>query len=132
MSKKLGAILAFVGGYTTMIGGLVWVMHFNTPERQALYKPYDWAWGLICAIVIVIGTFLSLKGYILGIVGLVVELGGIIGAIVTLMYGITQENYLSALVLVGIILATLGFVNTTVFHIIEMIKIKNHGYSMLK
>lgn len=132
MSKKLGAILAFVGGYTTMIGGLVWVMHFNTPELQELYKPYDWAWGLICAIVIVIGTVLSLKGYILGIVGLVIELGGIIGAIVTLMYGITQEKYLSALVLVGIIIASLGFVITTVFHILEMIKIKKHGYSMLK
>ena len=107
-------------------------MHFNTPELQALYKPYDWAWGLICAIVIVIGTFLSLKGYILGIVGLVVELGGIIGGIITLLYGINQEHYLSTLVLVGVILAAVGFVITLIFHILEMIKIKKHGYSMLK
>ena len=132
MSKKLGVILAFVGGYITMIGGLVWVMHFNTPELQELYKPYDWAWGLLCAIAIIAGAVFSAKGYIMGLIGLGVELGGIIGGIVTIMYGVTQEHYTPAVVIVGVALAGLGFGITLVFHIMEMIKIKKNGYSMLQ
>ena len=66
MSKKLGVILLFVGAYITLIAGLIWVMHFSTPEQQALCKPYDWAYGLGIAVVLVIGAVFSAKGYISG------------------------------------------------------------------
>lgn len=132
MSKKLGFILAFIGGYITMIGGLVWVMHFNTPELQELYKPYDWAWGLLCAIGIIAGAVISAKGYILGLIGLGVELLGIGGGIATIIYGVTVENYTPTVVIIGVALAALGFGITLVFHVLEMIKIKKNGYSMLK
>lgn len=131
MSKKLGIILMFVGAYATLIGGLTWVMHFTTIEQQALVRPYDWVWGLIVAVIIVIGAVFAAKGYILGIIGMAIAAIGLAGDIWLLLFGITQQQYLSPLVLTGTILTGAGLVITIVFHVIRMIQISKHGNTLL-
>ena len=131
MSKKLGVILLFVGAYITLIAGLVWVMHFSTPEQQALCKPYDWAYGLGIAVVLVIGAVFSAKGYISGFIGLGITLVGIALDFVLFGYGL-KEQFFPTLLLVGIIASIMGFVVTLIFHIINMQKIAKYGNSLLK
>lgn len=131
MSKKLGIILLFAGAYATLIGGLTWVMHFTTIEQQALVRPYDWVWGLIVAVIIVIGAVLAIKGYILGLIGAAIVAVGLAGGIWLLVFGVTQQQYLSPLVLAGIILTGAGLVITLVFHIIRMVQISKHGNTLL-
>ena len=131
MSKKLGVILLFVGAYITLIAGLVWVMNFSTPEQQALCKPYDWAYGLGIAVVLVIGAVFSAKGYISGFIGLGITLVGIALDFVLFGYGL-KEKFFPTLLLVGIIASMVGFVVTLIFHIINMRKIAKYGNSLLK
>ena len=131
MSKKLGIILMFAGAYATLIGGLTWVMHFTTIEQQALVRPYDWVWGLIVAVIIVIGTVFATKGYILGLIGMGIAAIGLAGDIWLLLFGITQQQYLSPLVLAGTILTGVGLVITLIFHVIRMIQISKHGNTLL-
>lgn len=131
MSKKLGVILMFIGAYTTLVGGLVWVMHFPNAQIGTVVKPYDWAWGLITAVILVIGTVVSAKGYILGFIGFGISLIGVAGNIWLLSYGATQEGYLSPIVLIGTIVFALGFVIALIFHIQKMISIKKHGNTLL-
>ena len=131
MSKKLGVILLFVGAYITLIAGLIWVMHFSTPEQQALCKPYDWAYGLGIAVVLVIGAVFSAKGYISGFIGLAITLVGIALDFVLFAYGL-KEEFFPTLLLVGTIASIMGFVVTLIFHIINMQKIAKYGNSLLK
>lgn len=131
MSKKLGVILLFVGAYITLIAGLIWVMHFSTPEQQALCKPYDWAYGLGIAVVLVIGAVFSAKGYISGFIGLGITLVGIALDFVLFGYGL-KEQFFPTLLLIGIIASIMGFVVTLIFHIINMRKIAKYGNSLLK
>ena len=131
MSKKLGIILMFAGAYATLIGGLTWVMHFNPTDVGGIVKPYDWAWGLIVAVVIVIGAVFATKGYILGLIGMGIVLLGLAGDIWLLLFGITQQQYLSPLVLVGVILTGAGLVISLIFHILRMINISKHGNTLL-
>ena len=131
MSKKLGVILLFVGAYITLIAGLVWVMHFSTPEQQALCKPYDWVWGLGIAIILVIGSVLSAKGYISGFIGLGITLVGIILDFVLFGYGL-KEQFFPTLLLIGTIFSIVGFVVTFIFHIVNMKKIAKYGNSLMK
>ena len=131
MSKKLGIILMFAGAYATLIGGLTWVMHFTSIEQQALVKPYDWVWGLIVAVIIVIGAVFAIKGYILGLIGMGIALLGLIGGIWLLIFGVTQQQYLSPLVLIGVILTGVGLVIALIFHIIRMIGISKRGNTLL-
>ena len=131
MSKKLGVILLFVGAYITLIAGLIWVMHFSTPEQQALCKPYDWAFGLGIAVVLVIGSVLSAKGYISGFIGLGITLVGIALDFVLIAYGLS-EQFFPTLLLVGTIVSIVGFVVTLIFHIVNMQKIAKYGNSLLK
>lgn len=131
MSKKLGVILLFVGAYITLIAGLVWVMHFSTPEQQALCKPYDWVWGLGIAIILVIGSVLSAKGYIMGFIGLAITLVGIVLDFILFGYGL-KEQFFPTLLLVGTIVSIVGFVVTFIFHIVNMQKIAKYGNSLMK
>ena len=131
MSKKLGVILLFVGAYITLIAGLIWVMHFSTPEQQALCKPYDWAFGLGIAVVLVIGSVLSAKGYISGFIGLGITLVGIALDFVLIAYGLS-EQFFPTLLLIGTIVSIVGFVVTLIFHIVNMQKIAKYGNSLLK
>ncbi len=131
MSKKLGVILLFVGAYITLIAGLVWVMHFSTPEQQALCKPYDWVWGLGIAIILVIGSVLSAKGYITGFIGLGISAVGIALDFVLFGYGLS-EQYFPTLLLIGTIISIVGFVVTFIFHIVNMQKIAKYGNSLMK
>ena len=131
MSKKLGIILLFVGAYITLIGGLVWNMHFNTPELQELNKPYDWVWGLGIAILLVIGSVLAAKGYIMGFIGIGLSVVGLVLDILLLAYGV-RETYFSVVVLVGAIFTAVGIVVTTIFHIVQMRKIAKYGNDVIK
>ena len=131
MSKKLGVILLFVGAYITLIAGLVWVMNFSTPEQQALCKPYDWAYGLGIAIILVIGSVLSTKGYISGFIGLGITAVGIVLDFVLFGYGL-KEQFFPTLLLIGTIVSIVGFVITFIFHIVNMKKIAKYGNSLLK
>ena len=131
MSKKLGVILLFIGAYITLIAGLVWVMHFVTPEQQALCKPYDWVYGLGIAVLLVIGSVFSAKGYISGFIGIGISIVGIVLDFVLLGYGLT-EKYFSVPLLIGTIVSIAGVVMTTIFHILEMKKIAKYGNSLLK
>lgn len=131
MSKKLGVILMFVGAYTTLVGGLVWVMHFPNSQIGTVVKPYDWAWGLITAIILVVGTVVSAKDYILGFIGFGIGLIGIAGNIWLLSYGASQEGYLSPIVLIGTILFGVGFALALVFHVLKIINVKKHGNTLL-
>ena len=131
MSKKLGVILLFVGAYITLIAGLIWVMHFSTPEQQALCKPYDWAYGLGIAIILVVGSVLSAKGYISGFIGLGITAVGIVLDFVLFGYGL-KEQFFPTLLLVGTIVSIVGFVITFIFHIVNMKKIAKYGNSLLK
>ena len=131
MNKKLGIILMFVGAYTTLIGGLVWVMSFPNAQIGTVVQPYDWVWGLITAIVLVIGTVLAAKGYILGIIGFGIALLGLAGNIGLLVYGVTKEDFLSIIVLIGTILVTAGMAIGLIFHILTMIRIAKHGNTLL-
>ena len=131
MSKKLGVILLFIGAYITLIAGLVWVMHFVTPEQQALCKPYDWVYGLGIAVLLVIGSVFSAKGYISGFIGIGISIVGIVLDFVLLGYGLT-EQYFSVPLLIGTIVSIAGVVITTIFHIFEMKKIAKYGNSLLK
>lgn len=130
MNKRLGIILLFAGAYATLLAGLVWVMHFVTPEQQALCKPYDWVWGLGIAIILVIGSVLSAKGYISGFIGMGITAVGIALDFVLLAYGLT-EKYFSWLLLIGIILSIVGLVITAIFHVINMRKIAKYGNSLM-
>lgn len=133
MSKKLGIILTFIGAYVVLLGGLFWLMAFTTPEQQALVKPYDWVWGLLVAIVILVGGILSCKPYILGFIGCGVELIGVVGGVLVLLYGkvFTTENYLSPLVLAGTIITAIGFTITLVFHIKDTDKLLKYGKTLM-
>ena len=131
MSKKLGVILLFVGAYITLIAGLVWVMNFSTPEQQALCKPYDWAYGLGIAIILVVGAVLSAKGYISGFIGLGITAVGIVLDFVLFGYGL-KEQFFPTLLLIGTIVSIVGFVITFIFHIVNMKKIAKYGNSLLK
>ena len=131
MSKKLGVILLFVGAYITLIAGLVWVMNFSTPEQQALCKPYDWAYGLGIAIILVVGSVLSAKGYISGFIGLGITAVGIVLDFVLFGYGL-KEQFFPTLLLIGTIVSIVGFVITFIFHIVNMKKIAKYGNSLLK
>lgn len=131
MSKKLGVILMFIGAYITLVGGLVWVMHFPNAQIGTVVKPYDWAWGLITAVILVIGTVVAAKPYILGFIGFGISLVGIAGNIWLLSYGVSQEGYLSPLVLTGTILFGLGFAAAMFFHIQKMISVQKHGNTLL-
>lgn len=131
MSKKLGVILLFAGAYITLIAGLVWVMHFSTPELEALCKPYDWVYGLGIAVVLVIGSVLSAKGYITGFIGIGVSVIGIVLDFVLLGYGL-KEQFLSVPLLIGTIVSIIGVVITTIFHIVNMQKIAKYGNSLLQ
>ena len=131
MSKKLGIILMFVGGYTTLIGGLTWVMNFVTIEQQALVRPYDWAWGLITSIILIIGCVVASKGYILGLIGFGIELLGIAGNIWLISFGISQQNFFPVIVFVGTIISATGLVVGLIFHILRMVNISKHGNSLL-
>lgn len=131
MSKKLGVILLFVGAYITLIAGLVWVMHFTTPEQQALCKPYDWVYGLGIAILLIIGSVFSAKGYISGFIGIGISIVGIVLDFVLLGYGLS-EKFLSVPLLIGTIVSIIGVVVTTVFHILDMRRIAKYGNSLLK
>ena len=130
MNKRLGIILLFAGAYATLLAGLVWVMHFVTPEQQALCKPYDWVWGLGIAIILVIGSVLSAKGYISGFIGMGITAVGIALDFVLLAYGLT-EKYFSWLLLIGIILSIVGLVITAIFHVVNMRKIAKYGNSLM-
>ena len=131
MSKKLGVILQFIGAYTTLIAGLVWVMHFSTPELQALCKPYDWVYGVGIAVILVIGSVFSAKGYISGFIGLGISVVGIVLDFILLAYGLS-EQFLSVPLLIGTILSIVGVTITAVFHVIEMRRIAKYGPSLLK
>lgn len=131
MNKKLGIILLFAGAYVTLIAGLVWVMHFSSPELQNLCKPYDWAFGLGIAVILVIGAVFSAKGYISGFIGLGITLLGIVLDFVLLGYGLT-EKFFSVPLLIGTILSIAGFVVTLIFHIINMQKIAKYGNSLMQ
>lgn len=131
MSKKLGIILMFAGAYATLIGGLTWVMHFPSAVIGDVVKPYDWAWGLLVAVIIVIGAVLATKGYILGLIGMAIAAIGLAGDIWLLLFGITQQGYLSPLVLVGTILTGAGLVIALIFHVVRMISISKHGNTLL-
>ena len=131
MSKKLGIILMFVGAYATLIGGLTWVMHFDPKEIGTTFQPYDWVWGLIVAVIMVIGAVLALKGYILGLIGMGINAIGLGGGIWLLVFGITKQSYLSPLVLAGVILTAAGLVIALIFHIVRMISISKHGNTLL-
>ena len=131
MSKKLGIILLFAGAYITLIAGLVWVMHFVTPEQQALCKPYDWVYGLGIAIILIIGSVMAAKGYISGFIGIGISVIGIVLDFVLLGYGL-KEQFLSIPLLIGTIVSIIGVVVTTIFHIINMQKIAKYGNSLLK
>ena len=131
MSKKLGIILMFVGGYTTLIGGLTWVMNFVTIEQQALVRPYDWAWGLLTAIILIIGCVVAAKGYILGLIGFGIELLGIAGNIWLISFGISQQHFFPVIVFIGTIISATGLVVGLIFHILRMVNISKHGNSLL-
>lgn len=121
----------FVGAYVTLLAGLFWYMHFDTPELQTLARPYDWVWGLLCAIVLVIGTVCAAYGYILGIIGLSVEFIGIGLSVWLLIFGITQQQFCSVPLIIGLTISVAGFVIALVYHILGMIRIAKHGNSML-
>ncbi len=131
MSKKLGIILMFAGAYATLIGGLTWVMHFDPKLIGSTVQPYDWAWGLIVAVIMVIGAVFAIKGYILGLIGMGINAIGLAGGIWLLLFGITKQSYLSPLVLVGVILTAAGLVIALIFHIVRMINISKHGNTLL-
>ena len=131
MNKRLGVILLFAGAYITLIAGLVWVMHFVTPEQQALCKPYDWVYGLGIAILLVIGSVFAAKGYISGFIGIGISVIGIILDFVLLGYGLS-EKYLSIPLLIGTIISIVGVIITTVFHILDMKRIAKYGNSLMK
>lgn len=131
MSKKLGVILMFIGAYTTLVGGLVWVMHFPNAQIGTVVKPYDWAWGLITAVILVVGTVVAARSYILGFIGFGISLIGVAGNIWLLSYGVNQENYLSPIVLAGTIIFVLGFAVAMFFHIQKILSIKKHGNTLL-
>ena len=131
MNKKLGVILLFIGAYITLIAGLVWVMHFSTPEQQALCKPYDWVYGLGIAILLVIGSVLSAKGYITGFIGIGISAVGIVLDFVLLAYGL-REKFLSVPLLIGTIVSIIGIVITIIFHLIDMKRIAKYGNSLMK
>lgn len=131
MNKKLGSVLLFIGTYLVLLAGLFWCMYFDTPALQHLYKPYDWVWGLGIAIILVIGTVFSMKGYILGIIGLSLVAIGFGLSIWLLLYGIIKEQYFSVMLLIGMIFVLVGFVISLIFHILQMIKIKKKGNSLM-
>ncbi len=132
MNKKFGLVLLFVGVYATLIGGLVWVMHFSqNAETSSLCKPYDWVWGVLIAIVLVIGTVMSGRGYIFGLIGLGIVAIGLGLDIYLLVFGITQQNFLSPLILIGIVATALGFTWCLIAHILEMKRIAKHGRTLL-
>ncbi|MCR5184672.1 MAG: hypothetical protein K6C32_01130 [Bacilli bacterium] len=130
MSKKLGIILLFAGAYITLIGGLTWIMNFS--DTSEAFRPYDWAYGLGVAVVLFIGAVLSVKGYIMGFIGLGISLLGVGLDIALLTYGVQQEDFLSIIVLVGMIITIVGIVVTLIFHIINMRKIAKYGNSLMK
>ncbi len=132
MKKRLGLIFLFAGSYLTLIGGLVWVMHFSgSADTSSLCRPYDWVWGVITAVILIIGTVMSIKGYIFGLIGLAIVLIGIAGNIWLLFFGLLEQEFLSPLVLFGTNFVLFGFIWTLIAHIKKMIKIAKHGHSLL-
>jgi hypothetical protein len=131
MNKKLGIILMSVGAYTILIGGLVWIMHFSDATSQSLVNPWDWIWGLMIGIYLIICTVFASKGYIIGLIGHGLAVIGIGCTFALLAYGVLVENYLSIVVLLGLICSIAGLVISLVFHIINMIRISKHGNSLL-
>ena len=133
MTKKIGLISLFIGAYATLIGGLVWVMHFtNSAETADLCKPYDWCWGVLIAIVLIIGTVMSIKGYIFGLIGLAIVAIGFGLDVWLFVFGITQQQFFSPLIFVGILGTGLGFVWCLLAHLLEMKRIAEHGSTLLK
>lgn len=120
-----------IGAYTILIGGLVWIMHFSDAASQSLVNPWDWAWGLMIGVYLIICTVFASKGYIIGLVGHGLAVIGILCTVVLLIYGIVVESYLSIVVLIGLICSIVGLVISLVFHIINMIRISKHGNSLL-
>ena len=133
MNKKIGLVSLFIGAYATLVGGLVWVMHFTkSAETMNLCKPYDWCWGVLIAIVLVIGTVMSFKGYIFGLIGLGIVAIGLGLDIWLLIFGATQQQFFSPLVCVGVVATAFGFAWCLVSHLLEMRRIALHGSTLLK
>lgn len=131
MSKKLGLALMFVGAYITILGGLFYLMHFYGSKFEVKPKDYEWVWGLITGVIICIGAVLACKRTIFGYVGFGIAITGIIASIVVLVYSVVEYDFLSPLILIGIILSVIGVVVGLIFHIINAVKIKKYGISLL-
>lgn len=145
MSKKIGLILMFAGAYATLISGLTWVMNF-TGINQDLVSPYEWAWGLIIAVVGFCGAAIACKNYIMGFIGLGIYAGGLVGHIILLVDYIGKFSTLNGTLhssgepysypfpvftFIAFIVSALGFAVCLFFHIKKIIYIKNHGNSLL-
>jgi drug/metabolite transporter (DMT)-like permease len=131
MSKKLGLCLMFVGAYITILGGLFFLMHFFGAQYQIKPKDYEWVWGLITGIVMCIGSVFATKKNEWGYVGFGIHIVGIIASVVVLIYGATEYDYLSPFILIGIILSVIGLAISVTFHIINDIKRRKYGESLL-
>ena len=120
MSKKLGLCLMFVGAYITILGGLFFLMHFFGAQYQ-----------IITGIVMCIGSVFATKKNEWGYVGFGIHIVGIIASVVVLIYGATEYDYLSPFILIGIILSVIGLAISVTFHIINDIKRRKYGESLL-
>lgn len=131
MSKKLGVILMVIGAYLVLLSGLFWVMHFTTPEMKELVKDSDWALGVGVAIVLIIGAVFGAMNYIMGYIGCGITVVGIGLGVWLLFYGIVQEQFLSPLLLIGLVCCLVGVIIALVFNTLRVIRISKHGNSML-
>ena len=120
-----------IGAYLVLLSGLFWVMHFTTPEMKELVKDYDWVWGLGIAIILIIGAVFGAMNYIMGYIGCGISAVGIGLGIWLLIYGVTQEQFLSPLLLAGLICCTAGAVIAAIFNTLRVIRISKHGNSMM-
>lgn len=133
MKKSIGLALLYIGAYITLLGGLFYMMHFYGASWEGKPQPkdYEWVWGFLVAVGILIGTVLAGKRNVMGFVGFGFALVASGFDIWLLIYGITSFNFLSPFILVGTIFSLLGVVLGLISHVIATIKAKKYGESLL-
>lgn len=133
MSKKLGLALIYIGAYITLLGGLFYMMHFYGASWEGKTTPqdYEWIWGVLVAIVLLVGGVFAGKKYALGYVGFGIAALGVGLDIWLLVYGIVRFGFLSPFILTGAIVSALGVVLGVTFHVINTAKARKYGESLL-
>lgn len=131
MKKKLGLALMFIGAYITLLGGLFFLMHFYGDKFEIKPKDYEWCWGVLVAIVMLIGTVFACKKYTFGLVGFGIAIVGFALNVWLLLYAVIDWDFLSPYFLISTIVFTAGIVIGLVCHVRDSRKAKKYGESLL-